>query len=636
MKRIICVLLAVLLLSACAPAGQGTEESMMPTERSTEGTEESVMPTDRSTEGTEESVTPTEVSTERPGESAAPTEGTEAGGMESYGNVVCVDKLGRVMPASDGDREGRYVGCFYWLWHGQHPGGGIYDISKLLREAPQELWDTNGTANSPVTSFHWWSEPLYGYYSAQDEWVLRRHLEMLTYAGVDFLAVDLSNGVNYIKPIKLLMSLIQEYRAEGFDCPQITFFTHINSKAIVEELYDKIYSRNYCPEAWWCPYKDGKPYMIAYPNPDTEGVVTGSGVKRGAYSKEISGFFHFKAPQWPDEEFVQDAFPWIDWGRYPQAAHKNVISISPASGPGAPMSHALLYEDIFRSRIWGRGWNGAVNDKNGIEEGTFFQSQWDYAIENDPEIAFVDGWNEWIAQKNIMNPDTYPEVYFADAVDIEFSRDCEPMKGGYGDNYLMQMAENIRRFKGTASTASYSAADRIDWKRAAVYRDFGSDNSARSSYSSWGRIKYVQQAGRVNIQEIRVLHDETKIYFRITAQNDIGERFGRNWMNLFIGTGEVALKGWEGYEFVINRSGQGSIDRLNPDFTAERAGTCTVKVDGNTMYITAERAALGLTGSFSLYFKAADSVENPQDISDYYVSGQSVPMGRFSFWYKGE
>ena len=36
---------------------------------------------------------------------------------------------------------------------------------------------------------------------------------------------------------------------------------------------------------------------------------------------------------------------------------------------------------------------------------------------------------------------------------------------------------------------------------------------------------------------------------------------------------------------------------------------------------------------FTLYFKVADSIEKEDDIMDYYVSGDSVPMGRLVFTY---
>ncbi len=555
---------------------------------------------------------------------------------KSYNQTVAVDALGRVIPSIIGERENKYVGIFYWLWNGQHYGNAVYDITKLLKEDPAALWNTNDSSKSPVSLFHFWGEPLYGYYHSEDEWVLRRHLEMLTYAGVDFLAVDLSNGTVYTKPIKKLMTLIDEYRAEGFDCPQITFFTHVDSKGVVESLYKDIYSKNYAPLSWWCPYEDKKPYMIAYPDPDTEGIVTGTGVIRGKFSKEISDFFHFKAPQWPDEDFVADAFPWIDWGRYDQANHTNVISVSPAIGPGAPMSHALLWPNPYYNRIKGRGWNGSANIKSNIEKGTFFQSQWDYAIENDPEIVFIDGFNEWIAQKNVMNPDTAPEVFFADAVNMEFSRDTEPMKGGYGDNFLMQLSANIRKFKGINGSVSYDAFDG-DWSRAASYCDFGSNNSGRSYKAAWGRTIYKQDAGRVNIQNIWMAHDSSNLHVLIKCQNAIGERSDASWMNLFIGTGEPSVKGWEGYEYVINRSHNGSIDALSSDFSVKYQGNCGIKVQDDLMYMVIPLKTLGINDSeFTLYFKVADHIEYSEDINDYYVSGQSVPMGRTSFFYSGK
>ena len=38
--------------------------------------------------------------------------------------------------------------------------------------------------------------------------------------------------------------------------------------------------------------------------------------------------------------------------------------------------------------------------------------------------------------------------FFVDQYNAEFNRCIQPMKGGYTDNYYMQMAENIRQYKG--------------------------------------------------------------------------------------------------------------------------------------------------------------------------------------------
>ncbi len=560
---------------------------------------------------------------------------------QSYTAVTGVDALGRTFSTVLGYRKDRYVGMFYWPWHGQHPVADEYDITKLLAEDPDALWDMAGSEKSPTWQFHWWGEPLWGYYTMDDEWVIRRQLELLTYAGVDFIAFDLSNGVVYAKVLRKVMKLVQEYREQGFDCPQVTFFTHTYSMRVVNELYDSIFKKNYMPLSWWRPYEDGKPYMIAYTDPAKEKrlVASDTDYDPQPYREELQSFFHFVDPQWPDEAFQQDAFPWVDWV-FPQNQHNTVMSVSPASGPGTPMSHAIYAEASHRSKVWGRGWNGHVNDKSKINEGIFFQAQWDVALEKQPQIAFIDGWNEWMAQKNIFTDAQGSELfpYFADAVNIEFSRDIEPMKGGYGDNFYMQAIANIRAFKGEGSAPVYSGVSHVDWEAVqAVYRDFGTANAARKGKSPSGKLTYTQDAARCNIQEIRVAHDAENLYFKITAQQAVGEHSGASWMNLFLSAGEASLKGWEGYEYVINRAAAGSIERLNSDFTGEKIGEAQVAVEGNVMLLTVSKQLLGLReGEFSIYFKLADAVEKPADIMDYYVSGQSLPMGRLSFAYSGK
>ena len=45
------------------------------------------------------------------------------------------------------------------------------------------------------------------------------------------------------------------------------------------------------------------------------------------------------------------------------------------------------------------------------------------------------------------------------------------------------------------------------------------------------------------------------------------------------------------------------------------------------------RAALGMSGSDTFYFKVADDVGDPSQIMNYYTSGSSLPLGRLSFQY---
>jgi hypothetical protein len=60
----------------------------------------------------------------------------------------------------------------------------------------------------------------------------------------------------------------------------------------------------------------------------------------------------------------------------------------------------------------------------------------------------VTGWNEWIAGR-WGKPDG--PLVFVDQLDQEFSRDIEPMRGGHGDNYYLQLVANVRRYKGAPS-----------------------------------------------------------------------------------------------------------------------------------------------------------------------------------------
>lgn len=89
------------------------------------------------------------------------------------------------------------------------------------------------------------------------------------------------------------------------------------------------------------------------------------------------------------------------------------------------------------------------------ERGPFFAQQWQSALQIDPQFVFVTGWNEWTAGRqynpgvSMLGHVTKPgQYYYVDNYNEEFSRDIMPMKGGYGDNYYMQLVGNIRRYKG--------------------------------------------------------------------------------------------------------------------------------------------------------------------------------------------
>ena len=130
------------------------------------------------------------------------------------------------------------------------------------------------------------------------------------------------------------------------------------------------------------------------------------------------------------------------------------------------------------------------------------------------------------------------------------------------------------------------------------------------------------------------------LFFYIKTDDVIAPREENDsgWMNIFIGTGDPELKGWCGYEYVINRgasNGKTTVDKLNPDFTGETAGEGVYYLSGNILQVKIPKALLGIEGNANIYFKVADGVDHPEDIMDYYVSGRCLPMGRLSYRYIG-
>lgn len=101
--------------------------------------------------------------------------------------VSGTDALGRSIRAGDASQKACEVGLFYFLWLGQHPAEqkAVYDISKLEQECEEEIFDPYSEV-SEAGQYHHWGEPLYGYYNSGDPWVLTRHVELFTTAGIDF------------------------------------------------------------------------------------------------------------------------------------------------------------------------------------------------------------------------------------------------------------------------------------------------------------------------------------------------------------------------------------------------------------------------------------------------------------------
>ena len=483
-------------------------------------------------------------------------------------------------------------------------------------------------------------------------------MEMLTTAGVDFLVFDMTNIYAYVNTAKKVMKISSELRAEGWDAPQVVFFTHARSITIARNLYEALYVTETYPDSWY--RVNGKPMIIAYTDVamDKERTVWETGdttYNPTAWSAKEKAFFYFREPVWPYDatkyaqlgwpyEVPADGWPYVDWV-YPQRLYGDMMVVSTSAHPAAPYSSSLVGN---YNGNWGRGWdvNTQQNVAANVKKGTFFQSEWDTVHKNNPKFIMITGWNEWIAIKNPSDSN----YMFVDCVDMEFSRDIEPMVGGYEDAFYVQMLTTIRKYKyDTLDGKIAKTVKKVinvngavsQWDDVnAIYRRIGNDDGERNARDASRKNWYKQDPARNNLVEVRVTVDSENIYFYIETTGDIQLSDDENWMNIFIGKGSSPnnRKGWEGYEYVINRSrtdGTATIEKLNADYTGKKlAATAKYSVQGNVMQLSVPRATLGVTDAEDFFFKVADGVTDPSEIMNYYGTGRSMPLGRLSYLYQ--
>ena len=556
--------------------------------------------------------------------------------------LVGVDQFGRTFDSISSIKSNKKVGMFFWLWMGQPYASGLYDATKIASmSGGQDILYKNTSTTSPDGQAHFWGEPLWGYYNSIDEWVIRRQLKMLTQAGVDFLVFDATNTFTYNVVYSKLMKIITELQNEGWNPPLCAFYTHSRSMQTTIQLYNELYKSGRYSNTW---YKvNGKPMIIAYTDPALDKAEADS---RGdssytppSYSAEITNFFHFNKPQWPSDPVLEDGFPWIEW-TYPQPLHTitNMMSVTVASHPAVPFS----FSETRGAINWGRGWDpiSRMNLSHNVDEGTFFQDQWNQAIKANPETIFVGGWNEWIAYKQLY----MGEYALVDACSKQYSRDIEPMVGGYEDAFFLQLIQNVRKFKGAGTSVSAPAQKTINingsldqWNSvSAVYRDVGKAAIARNEYSASQIKRYQSAAPRNNITDVKVSHDSNNIYFLINCEKNITSPSGENWMNIFLSAGAPKAQGWQSYTHVINRNvsgSKGTVSSLKSDFSATKTGDADIKISGNTLQVKVSKASIGASGASSFYFKVSDGVDKASDIMNTYITGDSLPMGRLSYKY---
>lgn len=549
---------------------------------------------------------------------------------------VATDALGRTLASSaevGPPRPGRFVGIFYFLWLGQHGTDGPYDVSKVLATHPGAMIQPTSPPWGPERHFHFWGEPLFGYYLSDDAWVLRKHAQLLSDAGVDTLVFDVTNQVTYPKSYLKLCEVFAQVRGDGGKTPQIAFLCPFSEPGkVVSELHRDFYQPRRYPDLWF--HWKGKPLILA----DKEKV-----------RRELHGFFTFRKPQ-PDY-FAGPTGPnqwgWLEISPqhvfYDEAGRPEQMTVGVAQNGSGRRLCAFSEKDTY-----GRSWHGGRKDErpDAVNWGLNFAEQWGRALQVDPEFVFITGWNEWIAMRLPEFNGVREPVMFVDQYIQEYSRDIEPMKGGHGDNYYYQMVDFIRKFKGVRSLPVAGGAGTMaidgqfdDWEDVRPeYRDDLGDVTARNhpGYDQAGR--YVNSTGRNDLVLLKVAADEHNVYFYARTDKPITPFTDPAWMWLFVDADASPKTGWCGYDIVVNRKLKNAttttLERNVGGWKWEQAAELNYHVRLNEIELAIPRLALGLRdGAVELRFdfKWFDNMQHVGDPLDFTVNGDAAPNGRFSY-----
>ncbi len=552
------------------------------------------------------------------------------------------DALGRKLPLAEEVgpvRSNRFVGIFYFLWHNQRDGksphwNAPYDIGRILAADPDAVKKPDSPLWGPIGMYHYWGEPLYGYYLSTDPWVLRRHAQSLADAGLDTLIFDTTNAQTYPEVYRALCAVFRAIREDGGRTPQVAFMVNTDAGQSAQRLYDDFYKPGLYPELWfrW----EGKPLLLCDP---------------AAASPEVAKFFTLRRAHWPFT-LTNTPYAWHWEATYPQPYGYTDDPDRPEQ-INVSVAQNLRQKDgkvtnMSAGNARGRSFhNGREETTPGaVNYGYNFQEQWQRALDAKPPFVMVTGWNEWIAGR--WGKPGEPLV-FVDQFDQEFSRDIEPALGAHRDNYYWQLVANVRRFKGAAALPS--SADpmsiRIDggfdqWRDVAPeFQDHLGETMPRDFDGAAG-LHYANSSGRNDLVACKVAYDDQNVYFYLRSRQRLTSARDTNWMWLLIDADQNPATGWAGYDFIVNRvvdgDNQSWLEQSDGSWQWQKKEPVRFRVQGNELHLAVPRSALGLARNGSgpsLDFKWADNLQRPGDVMDFYLSGDVAPEGRYNYRYRG-
>ncbi len=602
----------------------------------------------------------------------------------------------------------RVVGIFYITWHTQdlhnQPSPYTGDITQILQHTPEARKDTNHPAWRHV--WYHYAEPEMGYFLSQDEWVIRKDLSMLADAGVDVMILDVTNAVRYWDEWRVLFETMHKMKAEGNKIPQFCFWA-FNGPVItvVQELFNRIYKEKRYSDLWF--YWDGKPLLLyndnphynasggwtENPNPNYyEAAVTDPNDPNynnpdytqkslKDYTNQVKEFFTLRNMwwgyyEWGGKRFIGTEGNWsfgynLEDERIKRMSPEELIAkhngeleqaaVTPAQHPVTMTENPMGVGKSWTRRFGEPQLNeydmpevGYIPYLNQVKQnpvlyGAYFQESWDYALKGDPEFIYLNDWNEWTAMKFNTDPNTswlgrINPFMFVDQYNMEFNRGIQPMKGGYSDNYYMQMAQNIRRYKGSRPIPQHTGYTECrvdgrfgDWKNNTIeYRDTQGDTFHRNA-KGYAGLHYTNTSGRNDIVTSKVAVGTENIFFYAETAAKLTAHTDKNWMLLLLDADNNSSTGWHGYDYILNNEVKSerttTLSRYNSETKEwEHVADIAIRYADNHLELSVPRTLLNLAqDKFTLDFKWTDNPANLKGPISLCTDGDTAPNRRFNY-----
>ena len=479
--------------------------------------------------------------------------------------------------------------------------------------------------------------------------MLRKHAEMLADAGIDVVFFDCTNlTLTWKESYDVLMEVWSEALKDGVKAPKIAFMLPFGSPEYggpqLHMLYEDIYKPGRHRELWFV-WK-GKPCIMARPEDlgDTP------------EDREIADFFTFRpgqpdyvnGPQRKDNWGWLELYPQNGYAPLPEGGYEEVpvgVAQNACFASGGRFCSFNEPETFGRNFSMLKGFDPRVD---GYLYGWNFQEQWNRALELDPELVFVTGWNEYIAGRVADWPPHRPYYMgFPDQYDWNCSRDIEPNAGwgDKGDVYYLQLVDNIRKFKGMTPPEKASAPQTIKigkadgWDDVAPYFASYKGNTMHRRHKGYGGNVYENNSGRNDIVGAKVARDADNVYFYVETADKLTPATDRNWMMLLIDVDRDKTTGWNGYDLIVNRTsphGKKAVIEKNVGgrWEWEAVGESKFAVNGNKLELAIAKQLMNLTGDdVDIEFKWNDNMQENGNIMDFYVNGDTAPGGRFNYVY---